>query len=123
MTPTLDHLVIMASDLEASAAHYDNVLVALGFTRTREWVWMSPGGFAIDLKQAEEEGPYKRRGPGLNHIGLAVDTAEAFAAARAALSEAGIGLPPVQHFSDGRAFFLPDPDGLRLELSYDTTVT
>jgi catechol 2,3-dioxygenase-like lactoylglutathione lyase family enzyme len=114
-----DHLLLMASDLPASVSHYDRLLPAIGFERSREWVWSHEGlGLAVDLRQAEG-GAYLRRGPGLNHLAFAFDSHDELKQATARVEAAGMTLPEVQEFGPARSYFLPDPDGLRLELIWD----
>ncbi len=115
----LDHMVIYASDRQKSAAFYDAVLSALGFDKTRDWVWLNKDGFAIDLRKATSDTPYDRYGPGLNHLGFAAPTKEALDEVQANLVASGMSLPDVQNISGAHCLFLPDPDGLRVEITYE----
>lgn len=120
MTAKLDHLVIYASDLANSATFYGAVLSALGFQKTRDWVWLNDDGFAVDLRSAKPEGrPYDRYGPGLNHFGFATPSRDAFDQIQAELRAAGVDLPDVQEIDGALCLFLPDPDGLRVEISWE----
>lgn len=116
----LDHLVILASDLERSVEHYSAVLGSLGFRKTRDWVWWHDEAcFAIDLKASEDPQSYQRYAPGLNHFAFAATSSAELADWVAKIDAAGIAVPAVQSFGEGQAYFLPDPDGLRLELVYE----
>ena len=115
----LDHFVLLAADIERSARFYDAVLPVLGFRKTRDWVWASEDGFAVDLRQAGSGPGYRRHGPGLNHFGFTVETRSDFDAALIALKKAGVDVPPVQEFGEALAVFLPDPDGLRIEIGWE----
>ena len=114
----LDHLVILASDLARSAAWYDRLLPLLGFRRLRAHVYANDDGLHLDLRSARPEtGPYQRHGPGLNHLGFTAQSREQIEAVAAALVAHGITVPALQQFGNDVALFLPDPDGLRVELS------
>lgn len=116
-----DHLVLMASDLGRSVAFYETVLPPLGFKLSREWVWVTDDGLAIDLKQAEDDRPYARRGPGLNHFSFSAPSPQIFEGILQRYAAQGVTLPKVQDFGDALSVFLPDPDGLRLELTWYKT--
>lgn len=116
----LDHLVILASDLELSIQHYDAVLGALDFEKTRDWVWWHEGaGVAVELRAADEPQSYKRYAPGLNHFAFAAESLAELDLWAQKITAAGLELPPHQSFGEARAYFLPDPDGLRIELAYE----
>ncbi len=95
----LDHMVIYASDQTKSAAFYGAVLGALGFTKTRDWVWLNKDGFAIDLRKATSDASYDRYGPGLNHLGFAAPSRETLQKVQDDLSASGMSLPDVQNIS------------------------
>lgn len=114
----IDHLVLMASDLKRSATWYGDLFAALGYEKSRDHVWTSGNGVAIDLRPATDlSAPYKRYGAGLNHIGVARETRTEIDAIAAAMSAAGHEVPAGQDFPDGYAIFFKDPDGLRVEVS------
>lgn len=115
----LDHLVILASDFAASEAFYAALLPVLGFQKTSDHVWLGPDGVAIDLRECLTELTYDRYAPGLNHLAFSVDSGEAFDALLPQLEAAGLNLPKVQTFGEAKAIFLPDPDGLRTEISWE----
>lgn len=120
MTAKLDHIVLYASDLARSAAFYDPVLRALGFEKTRDWVWLNKDGFAVDLRKAKpERRPYDRYGPGLNHVGFAAPSRAVFEEIQRVLRAENVSLPDVQEIDGALCLFLPDPDGLRIEISWE----
>ncbi len=117
----LDHMVVMVRSLEASLPWYTAMLGAIGFAKTRDHVWFSDDGLAIDLMQAEPgTRDYERRGPGLNHLGFTAPDMAALDRVRTAMAAAGFDVPQKQHFSTETATFFKDPDGMRVEVTvYD----
>lgn len=114
----LDHIVVMVRSLEASLPWYAAMLGAIGFAKTRDHLWLSDDGLAIDLKQAEPDTrDYQRRGPGLNHLGFTAPDDAALDRVRAAMAEAGFEVPDKQHFARETATFFKDPDGMRVEVT------
>jgi len=71
-----------------------------------------------DLRAARTGSSYERYGPGVNHVGFAVPTEAEFEAIRSALEQAGVDVPDTQDFGEALAMFLPDPDGLRIEITW-----
>lgn len=119
MTTTLDHLVIMARDITASRDFYADVLPLIGFRLVRPDIWVNDAGLHIQLKAATEGSrPYERRGPGLNHFGFAVATAADVIRVREAMIARGHAVQPIQDLGGVQALFMPDPDGLRVEVSW-----
>ena len=113
----IDHMVLMASDLEESVRWYTAIFAALGYEKTREHVWLSSNGVAIDLRPAgDPEARYHRYAPGLNHFAVARGSRSEVDAVAAHMREAGFEPPEGQEFPDGYAIFFRDPDGLRLEV-------
>lgn len=113
----IDHMVLMASDIEHSARWYGDLFAALGYKKTRDHVWVAANGIAIDLRPAQDRStPYKRFGPGLNHIGIVRDDRAAVNAIASAMTEAGHAVPDGQEFPEGYAIFFKDPDGMRVEI-------
>lgn len=114
----LDHVVILASDMDASVRWYDALLTLIGFTKQRDHVWSNDDGLAVDLREAEPDArAYERFGAGLNHFGFAAPSMDALEAVQSAMGAAGFDVPAVQNFDDDRAVFFRDPDGLRVELA------
>ena len=116
----LDHIVLMASDIDASVDWYDAFTPLLGFEKTRDHVYQHPDGWAIDLRAAKADAaPYGRHNAGLNHIGLRVESEKAVLAVRAGLAEKGYDVPAPQIF-DGEetVVFFADPDGMRWEVGH-----
>ena len=115
----LDHFVILARSLEASLLWYSTLLEALGFTKTRDHVWLNADGIAIDLREAKNgTADYERYAPGLNHIGFTAGDECDMHRVRDVMCEAGFDVPEVQSFGEqGIATFLRDPDGMRIEIS------
>lgn len=116
----LDHMVVMVRSLDSSLPWYTTLLSALGFTKTRDHVWLNEDGVAIDLKQAElATHDYQRYGPGLNHMGFTADNIAQHDAVRAKMAAAGFDVPDAQHFGPSIATFFKDPDGMRVEVAVD----
>lgn len=114
----MDHLVLMAGRLEASLAFYEALLPMLGYHKTREHVFVSRSAPAIDLKQAgDETRSYGRYAPGLNHIGFTAPDLETVERIAGAMRGLGFEVPQIQSLGGDRALFLPDPDGLRIEIT------
>ncbi len=113
-----DHVVLQASDLEASLPWYAAVMAAIGFSKTREHVWVNPAGQALELRQAGEAEPgYRRHGVGMNHIAFQAQSLEEIEAVGAAVRAAGFEVAEIQSFGTDRALFLKDRDGMRIEIA------
>ena len=116
---SLDHLVLLVSDMETSAAWYDAFTELVGFRKTRNHVYLHADGWAIDLRDASSGAqPYGRFNVGLNHFGLRVEDEKSVLALREAFAEKGFKVPKPQNFTDEvTAVFFNDPDGVRWEVS------
>lgn len=114
-------MVILVRSLEASLPWYAALLGLIGFTKTRDHVWVSDDGLAIDLKQAKDDTrDYARYAPGLNHLGFTAPDRAALDAVRAGMEEAGFEVPEIQQFGGETATFFRDPEGMRVEVTvYD----
>nr|WP_276509794.1 VOC family protein [Novosphingobium taihuense] len=112
-------MTILARDPDGSRAFYDLVLPHLGFSKHGKDIWRNALGLHIQLRGAKRETrEYERYGPGLNHFGFTAPDAAFVEALAAMVSEAG-HVARLQRFPDGTmAVFLPDPDGLRIEVSW-----
>ncbi|OYQ25322.1 hypothetical protein CHU93_13785 [Sandarakinorhabdus cyanobacteriorum] len=119
MALRLDHLTILSRDPAASAAWYGLLLPHLGFERVKPHIWRNADGLNLQFGAARPDtAPYERYGAGTNHIGFAAPDIAFVEALAARLAAAG-HVARLQRFDDGTvALFLPDPDGLRIEVSY-----
>lgn len=118
----IHHLALTVSNLDASAAFYERVL---GFPPTSELVdenlhrrlFTLPGGTNLGLTEhhpstAETFTPFR---PGLDHLGLGVETRAALLAWAEHLTEAGIEHSGLVDAPYGTALSFTDPDGTALE--------
>jgi lactoylglutathione lyase len=113
-----DHIVLAAFDLSASLPWYDAVLTAIGFSKTRDHVWVNDAGQAIELRQATDPAHgYRRHGVGMNHIAFTAPSLEAIEEVSDKVRAAGFEVAAIQSFDRDRALFLKDPDGMRIELT------
>jgi len=122
MRATLDHMVLLVSDLSESAPWYDAFLPLLGFEKTRDHVYLHVDGWAVELRAAEPGTPaYGRYNPGLNHIGLNVADADTVMRVREMFAAKGFDVPEPQLFGGfATVIFFRDPDGMRWEVGYIT---
>lgn len=119
MPAKIDHLTIMNRERSAADRHYGILLPLVGFREEKRGIWTDGEGFYLQLLTAQADtSEYQRYGAGLNHWGLSMESAEAVAALRDALIDAGIDAQPLQDLDGAVALFLPDPDGLRAEFTW-----
>lgn len=114
----LDHIVILASDPEASLRFYEVVLGALGFVRERGHLFGREGLF-FDVRPATAAKDARARGdPGADHFGFVATSRQQVDELAALGRTLGEGVVRVIEFDDGAyAAFLRDPDGVRIELT------
>ncbi len=114
-----DHLVLMVSSFGRSAPYYSALLPLLGFAPLESHYWRSPHGFIIQLQEARPGTcGYERYGPGMNHLGFSVPSADDVAAVRTAMGDQGFDVPDIQNIDGVTALFMKDPDGIRFEISW-----
>lgn len=114
-----DHIVLLASRMEASLPYYEALLPLLGFEKFKDHYWRSPHQFMIQLLEARPDTrPYERYEAGMNHLGFSVDSAEAVHAVRRAMQNQGFDVPDLQDLGGVTALFMKDPDGVRFEVSH-----
>lgn len=115
----LDHLSILSTDLEKSAAWYGQLLPRLGFEQTRPEIWRNADGLHLQFGQSRPETrPYERYAAGLNHLGFTAPN-PGFVEDLAQQMHAWGHEARLQRFGNGvLTLFMPDPDGLRIELSW-----
>lgn len=115
----IDHLVILASDLENSIPWYDALFAAIGFEKTRDHVYTDGAGVAVDLRQADEpEHDYRRFAPGLNHFGVAAASRAEVNRVADAMRAAGFDVPEPQEIETAYCLFMKDRDGMRVEIAF-----
>lgn len=115
----LDHLTILSRSPEAAAAFYAQILPQLGFWQVKAGIWRNAAGLHFQFGSASDgTRDYERRGPGLNHLGFAAPSPSFVENLHRLAIAAGLEAR-LQTFPDGTiALFMPDPDGLRIEVSY-----
>lgn len=116
---SLDHLTILSRDFDLSARFYGLVLPLLGFRQKKPDIWCNDQGLFLQFRAAEPDtADYGRYAPGLNHLGFKAPDAALVDAIKAKMDESGYEAR-LQRFGDGVvALFIPDPDGLRVEVAY-----
>lgn len=116
---TLDHLTILSRSPEKAAAFYGFLLPRLGFVQKKPGIWANEDGLHLQFGAAgPDTGEYGRYAPGLNHFGLSAPSPEAVRTLAEELAQAGFEAR-LQNLGPGvTALFVPDPDGLRVEISH-----
>lgn len=115
----LDHLTILSADPDRSARFYGELLPRLGFEQSKPGIWRNDAGLHLQFRAAKAgTRPYERYGAGLNHFGFTAPDAACVEDMASYMQ--GLGHEArLQRFPDGTvALFMPDPDGLRVELSW-----
>lgn len=114
----LDHLTLLVSSFDASRTFYDTLLPLLGFRRTTRENWTNGQGFFLQFLEARPgTRPYERYGAGLNHLGFGAPDEATVLDIRDRMAAAGYP-SEVQSLGGAQALFLPDPDGLRIEVTW-----
>ena len=117
----LRHLALHARDLDAMRRFYVDML---GFEV--EWepdpdnVYLSSGSDNLALHRAAPEGP-----GALDHLGFIVDTREEVDLLARRLAEKGVKVAaaPRDHRDGTRSFYCLDPDGLRIQVLFEPTLS
>lgn len=131
----IDHIDIVASDVERSLGFYRELLRPLGYTREgviegergERVVYLNrqqPDAVgAVSVRQAQSDAhriPYDRYAVGVHHIAIRVDARETVDERAQWLAESGATIesgPAEYPYAAGYyAVFFYDPDGLKLEL-------
>lgn len=120
----LDHLTILSRSFAKSAEFYAFILPRLGFAQTHPHIWRNEAGLYLQFGEAQAEAAdYGRYAPGLNHFGFSAPDQQTVRALAAELEFAGFEAR-LQSLPGGvTALFVPDPDGLRVEISHYPTGT
>lgn len=129
----VDHLDLVVTSLERSLDFYRGLLGPLGYARTSEivgergervvYLGSEAGRPSISFREAQSDAhevPYDRYGIGLHHIAFSAPTREAVDERAEWLRAAGGTIesePREYDYEPGYyAFFLRDPDGIKVEL-------
>jgi len=120
----IGHLDLSVSDVEASAAWYENVLGLRRLrkvtfpTRTMIVLRHDSSGLVIGLNQHQEfpGGPFDERRAGLDHVGFAVRQRQDLDLWQRHLAALGVEHSPATDTDAGAALVLRDPDNIQLEL-------
>jgi catechol 2,3-dioxygenase-like lactoylglutathione lyase family enzyme len=123
----LDHIGINVPDVARARAYYDALMPLVGFKAFMagdDWFSYAPAdgnGTQLFFYAAQEDGPYSRHQPGLQHLCFLVDTrAEVHAAHEWAVQQGDEVLHEPQSFPqyhpDHYAAFWVDPHGFKLEV-------
>ena len=119
MAFALDHLTILSRSPERAAAFYGFLLPRIGFAQKKPGIWANAAGLHIQFGKAKEgTGEYGRYAPGLNHFGFAAPDRETVLEVHKALLAEDIECRLQELGMGTLALFIPDPDGLRVELAY-----
>jgi glyoxylase I family protein len=132
----LNHLALVASDLEPSLEFYNHLLGFMGYEwvevpettqllmKTRLAAWASAEG-SVTLRPAKPESAAKihdRNAPGLNHIAFNAESRAAVDELHALLKRIGARVldPPAEYpyFPGYYAVYFTDPDGVKIEFAY-----
>lgn len=136
----IQHVDLAVADVERSLSFYRMLLEPLGLTEydrgptyrgTEEVIYLRFGRSYLGLRPADG-GTYQHYDVGLEHLAFQVDTREEVDEAHRRCVSAGttIQSPPEQHYTDPElenyeedyySFFAFDPDGIRIEVVYDST--
>jgi catechol 2,3-dioxygenase-like lactoylglutathione lyase family enzyme len=116
----IDHFVLAVSNLAASVAHYDRLFPILGFRKSRDHVWTNEQQIFIELRLARDPSrAYVRQGVGLNHLGVRATSRAHVDELVASLRAVGVDAPAPTTIEEAYVCFVPDPDGVRIEIGYE----
>jgi catechol 2,3-dioxygenase-like lactoylglutathione lyase family enzyme len=117
----LRHLALRVRDPQASKRFYAEAFgMAVVWEPDPDNVYMSSGSDNLALHRAEPAGP-----GALDHLGFLVDSREEVDRLAARFRERGIILSaaPRDHRDGSRSFYCLDPDGLRIQVLYEPTLS
>lgn len=133
---SISHIALTVSDLERSAAFYNEVFEFIGFKRvevpeatqqamkTRLKAWVGPG-YSINIRPSKGEFAHRlhdRNAPGHNHIAFTAENRSDVEKMHELLKEMGaavLNAPAEYPYSPGYfAVYFTDPDGLKFEFAY-----
>jgi glyoxylase I family protein len=123
----IDHIYISVSNLEKSELFYDTVMKVLGFQKTsftlddEKHIQYYNRHFGYVLRPARTSERHNSYSPGLHHLCFRVESEKDVCDVASRLAERGIEVSGprlyTEYAADYFALFLPDPDGIRLEIT------
>lgn len=114
----LDHLTVLWTDEVKSQKFYGHLLPEIGFNQKRPGIWSNEAGLFFQFLPAKVgTAPYERYGAGLNHMGFRAPNREFVEKLHVHMEAAGYEAR-LQKLGHTLALFIPDPDGLRIEVSH-----
>lgn len=125
----VSHLDLSVSDVESSAAWYEQVFGLLRLhraeyaDRTMIVLLHEDSGLIIGLNQHQgcPDEPFDERSAGLDHVGFSVESRDELDTWRARLLELGVEHSPVADVEVGSALVFRDPDNIQLEMWWTKT--
>jgi catechol 2,3-dioxygenase-like lactoylglutathione lyase family enzyme len=117
----LRHLALRVRDPQASKRFYgDHFGMKVVWEPDPDNVYLSSGADNLALHRAEGEGP-----GALDHLGFIADSREEVDRMAARLRGQGVPIAaePKDHRDGSRSFYCLDPDGLRIQILYEPTLS
>ena len=117
----LRHLALRVRDPQASKRFYcDSFGMAVVWEPDPDNVYLSSGSDNLALHRAAPDGP-----GALDHLGFIVDTREEVDLLARRLAERGVKVAaaPRDHRDGSRSFYCLDPDGLRIQVLFEPTLS
>lgn len=117
----LRHLALKVKDPQASKRFYcDCFGMSVVWEPDPDNVYLSSGPDNLALHRALTEGP-----GALDHLGFIVDTRDEVDRLAERLKQRGVTItvPPRDHRDGSRSFYCLDPDGLRIQVLFEPTLS
>jgi glyoxylase I family protein len=122
----IDHIYLAVTDFARSEKFYDQVMKALGFKKSDEWLHGEPHAhylrptLQITLRPARSNARHDSYSAGLHHLCLQAATKADIDEAYRALTALGVAATKPKLYPEYNpeyyATFFEDPDGIRLEV-------
>jgi catechol 2,3-dioxygenase-like lactoylglutathione lyase family enzyme len=120
----LHHVELSASDLDASVDFWNWLLGELGYEPKDEWEggrsWVSGPTYVVLVTAEEEEPPFDRNAPGLNHVAFHAGSREQVDRISEGVrerSDASLLYEERHPYAGGYyALYCEDPDGVKVEV-------